>query len=206
MRKRARYLAIALLLVTACGGGSSKPSPSGGAGGSSGSGGAGGAGDPCANLACLQHVQDLMLGCEASGACVSQAGSSELLVTASCYDNGLKILSTQVGSQTSTVFTDHQTYQVKNGGGLCYTRTFDLVVGGDGGTGYSNDSTMQDASGTLLVTTHMDVNNVTTVTCPGGQPTVFTDGSCGIMALTVSSTYLLDSTTQSTCTDGTCTF
>jgi hypothetical protein len=137
-----------------------------------------------------------MLGCQATASCVSQIGASG---KAACYDNGVKILVTQTVSSTS----NEQTVQVKNGATLCYTRTFDLPPSG---ASTSYDITTKDASGTVLETTHVDADGTITVTCPGGQPTVYTDGTCGTTSLIVTGSYVSTSTTLPDCTDGTCTF
>ena len=66
------------------------------------------------------------------------------------------------------------------------------------------DFTLQDATGKTLVTSHEDINDVATVTCPGGEPTVFAD-SCG-PSLAVNGVYATLGTSPPTCTAGTCSF
>jgi hypothetical protein len=148
-----------------------------------------------------------MFGCAASGACVVQKDSTAVPVTSSqCFDNGVRILATEETSLGSTSSRTTLTYKVKNGDALCFTRTF--VSGSaytDGGLVYGIDSTLQDASGTTLVNGHTDVNNVVTVTCPGGQPTVFAD-SCGYSSLAANGAYLTLGTSPPVCTDGACSF
>jgi hypothetical protein len=198
----ARTVCLLFAILTGCGGGKSKTDGSGGTGsggtGGSAAGGAGGT-DPCANLACLQHVNDLMVECTVGGSCVSQRNSVSFPMTnAICYDNGVRIMDTQMSSVVQANMTD--TFEVKKGDMLCYTRTF---VSFDP-PNYAVDSVMMDASGTTLVTTHKDINNVYTVTCPGRPPTKFTT-SCGLPDTVVTNGYLVPAGSP-LCTDGTCIF
>jgi hypothetical protein len=95
---------------------------------------------------------------------------------------------------------------VKKNDALCYTRT--MASGSsftDGGMVSGIDFALQDAAGKTLATAHQDDNNVATVTCPGGEPTVFT-GTCGYPSLAVNGAYATLGTSPPTCTAGTCSF
>lgn len=185
MRELVRYLGMSLLLVLACGGDSST--------------------NACANLACLQKGADLMFNCAASGACVAQKDLTAVPTTSSqCFDNGVKILATQEMTSGSTGYRSTMTYRVKKGDALCYTRTF-VSSTSLTDSAHPMDITLQDASGATLVTTSMDANNVATVTCPGGEPTVFAD-TCGYPSLAVNGAYAVQGTSAPTCTDGACSF
>lgn len=98
------------------------------------------------------------------------------------------------------------TYKVKKNDALCYTRT--IISGStltDAGLVYGIDTTLQDGAGVTLETAHLDSNNIATVTCPGGEPTVFTD-SCGYSSLAVDGAYATLGSSPPTCTAGTCSF
>ena len=186
MYGRARYLAIALLLPAGCGG----------------SGGASGA---CPNLACLQAVEALMVGCAAAGACVRQESATTTpLTSTACFDNGVKIMQTTDATLGTASFTSSNTAKVEKNGTLCYTRTFVNTSGGDAGPGITIDITTQDAAGTTLMTTRIDANDVATVTCPGLPPTVVVD-SCGASTLAVRGAFV-EQSVPATCTDGPCSF
>jgi hypothetical protein len=202
-----------LFLVIACGSGSSKQATgtdgggaSGGAGGSSSGGSSGDDSGVCANVACLQTAWDLALGCTASGSCSYQLDQTTTpLIETRCYDNGVHILTTSESSQGATASTVTLTFKVKKNGTLCFTRTAADVfpAGAEAGTNSAGDLTTMDASGALVATVHVE-NGVTTVTCPGGPPTVLPD-SCGFSGIMVTGSYLVDST-ASTCNLGTCSF
>jgi hypothetical protein len=206
MRELVRYLGMSLLLVLACGG-NSNFNPSRRTDGGNPTPRADGSTNACANLACLQKVADLMFSCAANGACVAQKDLTAVPTTSTqCFDNGVKILATEEIASGSTGYRSTITFKVEKGDALCYTRTF---VNGesftDGGPIYANDITLQDASGATLVTASLDANNVATVTCPGGEPTVFAD-TCGYPSLAVNGAYAIQGTSAPTCTDGACSF
>jgi len=195
---------LVLLLMVACGGGSnssprkdaSNPTP-----------GADAATSACANLACLQQVEDLMFGCAGGGTCVEQQDSTALPITTNeCFDNGVRILATEMISSAVTSSSTTLAYKVKKGDALCFTRTFVSSQSyTDGGLVSGIDITLEDASGTTLVTASEDSNNVVTVTCPGGQPTVFVD-SCGYDSSAANGAYVTLGATPPTCTQGSCSF
>ena len=175
-----------------------------------GGGGAGAGVSPeCANVACLQQIEDLLIGCAGDGACVYHSDVPGIPgTTTKCYDNGVKVLKIFDTSQSSTSFTLTTTFKVEKGGSLCYTRssvavTMDVDAGA--GARYTSDATTQDASGTTILTVHVDIDGVATVTCPGGSPSVV-PASCGFPLLVISGGPPVKSTAASTCDNGTCTF
>ncbi len=128
MGKRVRGVAVALLLLAACGGGKATKTDAGGSGGGAGGGNAGGGGGgvspECANVACLQQIEDLLVGCAGDGSCVSHSDVPGIPGTnTKCYDNGVKVLEIFDTSQSSTSFTLSTTFKVKTDGSLCYTRS-----------------------------------------------------------------------------------
>jgi hypothetical protein len=214
---------VLLLFIVACGCGSNAKTGSDGGGGSSavggggsgastaggagGNGGGGGVPAICANFACLQTVQDLMVACTGRGACTSQNDLASTPKTiARCYDNGVHILTTTVITTDSTSYMSTGAIQVKKGADLCYTRNFMDVtpMQPDASPIISSDMTTLDASGTLVATVHVDANAVTTVTCPGGAPTVL-PASCGVSPIVISGSYFVDASAPA-CTSGTCSF
>jgi hypothetical protein len=206
-----RGLSVALLLLLAGGSCNSKPTavPDGGNGGGGAGGGAGASGDSgvCANVACLQTVWDLALGCTAGGSCMYQSDlTSTPMTETKCYDNGIKILTTTASSTGSTISTVTLAFKVKKNGAVCFSKTAvdSFPAGAEAGTAVTGDVTTLDASGTLVATVHSDPGGVVTVTCPGGPPTVLPD-SCGFSKLIVAATYLVESTAP-LCDPGTCTF
>ena len=124
-----------------------------------------------------------------------------------CYENGVKIENTGTASTGPTEVSTTSTFRVKNASGLCYTRTLvthnPLVA--DAGISFGVDITMQDSSGTTLMTAHQDVNDVVTVTCPGRPPTAFVE-SCGFSIQAARGAYLIQGIPPPTCTDGPCSF
>ena len=192
MRELVLRLGMAAVLLAACDG--TKP-------GSDASTGT------CANLACLKQAGNLMLGCAGGGTCIlQQALTATPPSTSECYDNGVKILATMQMTLGSTGSQSTTTYQVKKNDALCFTRTYASSYSlGDGGTVYALDFALQDAAGATLVTASQDVNDVVTVTCPGREPTVFTD-SCGYSSMAANGMYVTLGSTPPTCTAGTCSF
>ena len=78
----------------------------------------------CANVACLQQIEDLLIGCAGDGACVYHSDVPGIPgTTTKCYDNGVKVLEIFDTSQSSTSFTLTTTFKVEKGGSLCYTRS-----------------------------------------------------------------------------------
>ena len=206
MRELVLGLGMAAVLLAACDG-SSRTTPGPALDGSSTTPGSDASTGACANLACLKQAEDLMFGCAGGGACILQQDLTTTPTSSSqCYDNGVKILATLQTNLGSTGSQMTYTYKVKKNDALCFTRTF--VSGSaitDGGLVYGSDNTLQDAAGKTLVTAHLDANNVATVTCPGGEPTVFTE-SCGYSSLAVNGAYVTLGTSPPTCTAGTCSF
>jgi hypothetical protein len=206
MRELVFRLGMAAVLLAACDG-SSKTTPGPGHDGSSTIPGPDASTGACANLACLKQAEDLMFGCAGSATCILQEDLTATPTSGSqCYDNGVKILATLQTTPGSTSYQMTYTYKVKKNDALCYTRT--IVSGSlltDGGLVYGIDTTLQDAAGETLETAHLDENNVATVTCPGGAPTVFTD-SCGYSTLAVDGAYATLGSSPPTCTVGTCSF
>jgi hypothetical protein len=182
MRALAGFLGTTVLFIGACGGGSS--------------------GGTCDNLACLQTALNLMLGCGTSATCVVEQDSTG--GGTMCFDNGVKIqASIEIASGPPQTMT--YTYRVKKNESLCYTQSIaNIQWWGDGGLAYRMDSTMTDGAGTTVVTASTDQNNVTTVTCPGKKPAVYTE-SCGYPDVT-RSPYVSLVSTPPTCTAGTCSF
>jgi hypothetical protein len=198
---------VVLLLIVAIGCGSNGTKGTDGGGGGGASGGGGGAPAICASFACLQTVQDLMTGCVGGGACVSQNDLvSTPMTLARCYDNGVKTLITITTTTDSSNYTSATTTKVKKGANLCYTRNNTTVtpMQADAGAFVSMDITTLDSSGTLVATAHVDANAVTTVTCPGGAPTVL-PASCGVSPLVISGSFFVDASGPA-CTSGTCSF
>ena len=210
MREMALRMGMAAVLLAACDD-SSKQTPGPGPGpeldGSSTLPGADASASTCAKLACLKQATDLMLGCAGSATCILQQDLTTAPTTGSqCYDNGVKILATGQTTPGSTSYLMTYTYQVKKNDALCFTRT--IVSGStltDAGLVYAMDTTLQDGAGVTLETAHLDGNNVATVTCPGGEPTVFAD-ACGYSSLAVDGAYATLGSSPPTCTAGTCSF
>ena len=210
MGNRVRGVAFVLLLVAACGDGqAAKTDAGGGAGGGGAGGGGGGASPECANVACLQQIEDLVVGCAGDGACVSHSDVPGVPgTTTKCYGNGVKVLEIFDTSQSSTSFTLSTTFKVEKDGSLCYTRaavavTMDVDAGA--GAKYTSDSTTQDASGTTILTVHVDIDGVPTVTCPGGSPSLV-PASCGFPLAVIIGGPPVKSTAATTCDNGTCAF
>ena len=163
----------------------------------------------CANVACLRQVQDLMVGCAADGSCVYHSDVPGIPgTTTKCYENGVKILEMFDTSQDSTSASLSSMFKVEKDGSLCYTRssvsaTMDVDAGA--GAKYTSDQTMQDASGTTIVTLHTDTDGALTVTCPGGSPSPV-PASCGFSMLVVGAGPVVKSTAATTCDNGTCAF
>jgi hypothetical protein len=128
------------------------------------------------------------------------------MTLARCYDNGVTILMTIATSTDSTSSTSTAITKVKKGANLCFTRDITTVtpLNADAGAFTSADIKTLDASGTLVATAHLDANSVTTVTCPGGAPTVLPD-SCGVPKLLISGSYFVEASAP-LCTSGTCSF
>ena len=148
-----------------------------------------------------------MVACTVGGACVSQNDVASTPITiARCYDSGIHVLTTSVITMDSTSYTSTGATQVKKGANLCYTRSFTSVTPKqpDAGVFISDDMTTLDPSGTLVATVHVDANAVTTVTCPGGAPTVLPP-SCGVSPIVLGGSYFEEANAPD-CTSGTCSF
>jgi hypothetical protein len=183
MRALAVYLGTTVLLIGACGGGSS--------------------GGTCDNLACLRTGNDLMLGCATSATCVVEQASTG--GGTMCFDNGVKIQASIDIATSGTQSAMTYTYRVKKNESLCYTQSIASIQSwGDGGLAYRMDTTMTDGAGTTVMTASSDQNNVATVTCPGKKPTAYTE-SCGYPDVT-RSPYVSLGSAPPTCTAGTCSF
>ena len=210
MGKLVRSVGVALLLVAACGGGNqATKTDAGGSGGGAGAGGGGGGASPeCANVACLQQIEDLLIACAGDGSCVYHSDVPGIPGTETkCYDNGVKVLEIFDTAQSSTSFTLSSTFKVKKDGSLCYTRSSVAVTNDvDAGAGakYMSDSTTQDASGTTILTVHVDIDGVATVTCPGRSPSLV-PASCGFPLVVIIGGPPVKST-AATCDNGACAF
>ena len=204
MRELVLRLGMAAVLLAGCDG-KSRATSGPGLDGSSNWPGADASTDTCANLACLKQAEDLMLGCGAGGTCILQEDSTGAPATSTqCYDNGVKILATVQMAPGAIGLT--YVYKVEKNDALCYTRTLASNLSlSDGGVAGGIDSSLQDAAGTTLVTAHLDNNNIATVTCPGGGPTVFAD-TCGYSSLAINGAYATLGISPPTCTAGTCSF
>src|SRR3954464_15289547 len=132
-------LLLSLVVFVACGGSSFNPN-----GGPDGGGGVSGA---CANVACLQQVQDLLVGCKAGGSCVVQETTTAPVIATQCFGNGVKIEGTAGPIVGSTEVTSTNTFTVKKSDALCYTRTLVSHIPLAAGAGITTDITTQDPSG-----------------------------------------------------------
>jgi hypothetical protein len=208
-----RWLFVGLVVAVGCGGSNARPDGGGGSSGGGGSGGhGGGAGDAgddsgaCSNVGCTQTVQDLVLGCVAGGSCVYQSNvPATPLMKTSCYDNGVKVLTT-IESSTGATNMVTTTFKVKKGDSVCYTKTAvdSFPANADTGTDSTSDVTIQDPSGALVATTHVDPNGHITLTCAGGSPIAVPD-SCAVATLVLLGGPPIEAGTP-TCDLGTCTF
>jgi hypothetical protein len=210
MGMQVRSVSVALLLVAACGGGKGTNMDVGGSGGAGGAAGGGGGVSPeCSKVACLQQVEELLVGCSGDGACVYHSDVPGVPgTTTQCYDNGVKVLETFDTPRSSTSFTLSGTFKVEKDGSLCYTRssvavTMDLDAGA--GAKFTSDSTTRDGSGKTILTAHVDIDGVATVTCPGGSPSLV-PASCGFPAFVINGGPTVKSTAASVCDNGTCAF
>jgi hypothetical protein len=170
--------------------------------GGTGGGGTGGSSIPltgnCANLTCLNPLNDLLSTCQvgANEACTEQSTVTPAVYTIvvnDCYASGVKThasLSMDMSSATITA---------KNGSSVCYSILMTGIL-----YGVSEVSTLvvSNSFGTTVAT--IAVNNTTsvsTVTCPGGTPTVV-DATCGNNSGNLGSAI----PTGSNCTPGLCAF
>lgn len=194
MRAFPAYLSATTVFVVACGGSSGTKPP-----GDSGT-------TVCANLACLRTGADLLISCAVEGQCVEQRATTLSGDSTICFDNGARILATEDITTTSTGMTTSLIYKVKKNDALCYTQTFTNIQSyGDGGISFWADALLEDAAGNAVVAARFDVNDVATVTCPGMDPTLYSDG-CGYPDAAVRSPYVVLGSSPPTCTDGTCSF
>jgi hypothetical protein len=205
MRKLGTLLALGLMTaLVACGGGDGSDTDAGtplagnggggfgGVGGFGGGGAGGGAGAGSCNYpSCLSG---LATTCTPSGTCVAQTDLNTF-ATNVCYSNGVKAITAMninaaTGSMSMTV-----TY--KNGSATCYS----AEVGGFSLTGSTGNMTItfKNASGVAVATGVVDsTTNAVTVTCTGGQP-ITLDSSCD------TGSYTSSATSDTSCTQGTCT-
>lgn len=194
MRERGWCLLAVPLLIAACGGSGSNPT------GTGGTGGGGASGDACANLACLQHVEDLMFACMGA-ACVAE--TAPIPPNTKCFGNGVKIMQTVEMTTGSTGYTVTTTDHLKKDDAVCYTTTIVQRYATDG-TRIQADTSTQDAAGTTVVTGSQDSNDVITVTCPGHPPTTFV-ASCMLDSFYATSAYVTEANLPR-CADQTCSF
>jgi hypothetical protein len=169
--------------------------------GGTGGGGTGGSSIPltgnCANLTCLNPLNDLLSTCQvgASEACTVQVTMSpEFFDVNECYTSGVKMQVSQgsmgPGMSSMTLTT------VKRGSSVCYSIELDAP--------YSSLTTavVKDGAGTPVATlSEYSTTSVSTVTCPGGTPTVV-DATCGNNSGNLGSAI----PTGSNCTPGLCAF
>jgi len=200
-----------LVMIGACGDGSSGSSGTGGHGGNGGKpamtgssggtkGGSGGhvgstggstgaGGASCANVpACLAFLTN----CAPSGTCMSQTTitfSPPSATLSKCYSNGVKEATT--GSLSGGSVNSGTTTVSKNGT-FCYA--YDLSLGGGGATGSGQSLVFKNASGATLATV-VSANATTTTFSCGGQ-TYQVPSSCTAAVAAVE--------TGTTCTAGTC--
>ena len=167
--------------------------------GGTGGGGTGGSSIPltgnCANLTCLNPLNDLLSACQvgAGEACTRQNTMIPAIVINDCYASGVKMHASMGMDMSSATIT------VKNGSSICYSLLMTGILGG-----VSDVSTLvfRNSSGATVAT--IAVNNTTsvsTVTCPGGTPTVV-DATCGNNSGNLGSAI----PTGSNCTPGLCAF
>ncbi|MGB8296335.1 MAG: hypothetical protein WCG85_12985 [Polyangia bacterium] len=171
--------------------------------GGTGGGGTGGSSIPltgnCANLTCLNPLNDLLSTCQvgASEACTVQVTMSpEFFDVNDCYASGVKMQVSQgsmgPGMSSMTLTT------VKRGSSVCYS----IEVDGPYGYGILTTVVVKDGAGTPVATlSENSTASVSTVTCPGGTPTVV-DATCGNNSGNLGSTI----PTGSNCTPGLCAF
>lgn len=148
----------------------------------------------CANLTCLGTASSLIASCAPSGDCTEQATVGGTSATYHlCFSNGVKV--SRGSAPTAATGTLSQSMTVKKGDSVCYSFSLSADATGTNGTIiYAN------GSGATLVTEALN-GSTTTITCPGGVPTVF-DDSCG--AALSGLTGITPGT--GACTLGTCTF
>jgi len=142
----------------------------------------------CANLTCLNPLNDVMAACDTSTAqtCTQQTTMGLSMVENSCYSNGVKtqmLVSPDLSAITATY---------KSGSSVCYS----MDIGGISGA--VTTVVVKDSSGTTIATIVADsTTGADSVTCPGGTPTVV-DASCGTIGAT--------SSTSPTCATSICVF
>jgi hypothetical protein len=180
------------------------PSSTGGtpSAGGMGGGDTGGSSIPltgnCANLTCLNPLNDLLSACQvgANEACTQQntmTPATSMIVINDCYASGVKMHASMGMDMSSATIT------VKNGSSICYSLLMTGIL-----SGVSDVSTLvfRNSSGATVAT--IAVNNTTSVemvTCPGGTPTVV-DATCGNSSGNLSSTI----PNGLNCTPGYCAF
>jgi hypothetical protein len=170
--------------------------------GGTGGGGTGGSSIPltgnCANLTCLNPLNDLLSACQvgASEACTQQTTiSPEWFVENDCYASGVKM---QVSQVSMSPGMSSMTLTVKRGSSVCYS----IEVDGFYASGSLTTAVVKNASGTPIATlAEYSTTSVSTVTCPGGAPTAV-DATCGSTSGSIGS----GMPTGANCTTGTCTF
>jgi hypothetical protein len=141
-------------------------------GGTSG-GGTGGSSIPlvgaCANLTCLNPLNDLLATCQtgATDTCTQQMTMGMTIVMNECFSNGVK-MQVSMGMDMASM-----TMTVKSGLSVCYS----MLVGGL--LGNVMTIVVKNGSGTTVATVVEDTTtSINMVTCPGGTPTVV-DATCG---------------------------
>ncbi len=181
----------ALALIVGCS--SSSSSGAAGTGGYSSNGGTGstvggtgttlGGNASTGNCNMPSCVMTLMSSCVPSGTCTSQLDMATFN-TSMCFSNGVKV------GMVIDMTSGAATMTFKNGTTTCYSILETADASGNG------QLTFKNASGATVATGTRDANrNVTTITCPGGQPvTLNSDCSSPV-----------PSSDTTTCTNGTCT-
>jgi hypothetical protein len=185
------WLATAVLLLGACGGGSGTgggvPTLPGAGGVGGGAGGSSGSG---CNVPCLNTLVSVLERCQPSGTCTQQMVGTT--AANACYSNGVKV-QVSVGSLTTDAIS--MTMSVKKGA-VCYSMIMNESEAGD------MTLIFKDASGAAIATIGTGASGEDTITCPGGSPSALSS-ECDTQAGSVGT---LASPPTSECVDGTCSY
>jgi len=163
----------------------------GGCGDGTGTGGDGGLGGSSGcNLSCLNTLVSLMQGCQPTGTCVEQLSGTT--VGNACYSNGIKL---QVSMTTPSTGGTSMSMSVKKGSAVCYSMVMNETAAGDMTMAFKN------ASGVAVATMGTTTTGGSTITCPGGSPSVI-DSTCSGQANSANSM----ATPSTDCTQGACAY
>ena len=147
----------------------------------------------CANLTCLNPLNDLLATCQTgtTDTCKQQVMMGTMIAVNDCYSNGVKMQASMGMDMASVTMT------VKRGGSVCYS----MLVGGL--LGNVMTIVVKNGSGTTVATLVEDTTtSINMVTCPGGTPTVV-DATCGSNPGGLGGTSMPGS---ANCIDGICVF